>query len=173
MKQIRLIALVVAVLMFGALSFVSADEGDNACSGGVLDGKCGSDWEWICGYYLQQWTEAGGWSGNYAFPDWCDPDSVLPRKPEVSATGVVSLAGCYTDGDESFYYSGTRTIEFLVNHDATDCSGSHTHDGSVLEVGSEAEAEAICETLVDYPYVWNPSQEGFNSPANLWICDND
>lgn len=171
MKQVRIGLLILAVLLFGALTFVRAQEDDNACyAGAALDSKCKSDWEWVCGYYLEQWTEAGGWSGNYAFPDWCDPASLLPPKPQVSVT---SLAGCYTNGTQSFYYAGTRTSEIPWNHSATDCSATHTHEGTGLEVATQAEAEAICDTLVDYPYVWNPSQKGYNSPANLWLCEND
>lgn len=65
---------------------------DNACNpGGVMEGKCDTDWEWGCGYYLARWISAGGWGGNYAMNTDCV--SLLPPVPVVAVTEDGSVAG--------------------------------------------------------------------------------
>lgn len=143
---------------------------DNECNpGGVLyreenqDG-CQSEWYWKAGWYLARFND--GKISREDFPK--EFESVLPPLTET-----VSLGACYTNGKESFYYSGTISEEFIFNHTATDCSGDHVHVGTGLIVASRAAAQTICDTLVDYPYVWNPSQQDYNSPSNLWLCEDD
>ena len=183
MKKLRLIALVLVVLMVGALSLVQAQEDDNACyAGGALDGRCESAWDWICGYYLQQWEAAGGWNGNYAFPDWCDPDSLLPLRPEVPPGDPVSLISCYHDGTNSFYYNGLSPSPIEWYGGVTDCSGTPSniylsYDATyVFEAANVDESIVICYSLVPpsptpigsitYPFALH----GYNSPANPWGC---
>ena len=170
MKHIILIGLVLVVLL-GAFSMVSAQDSDNACAGGLLDGRCNSDWAWICGYYLEHWQAAGGWNSSYAFPDWCDPASLLPPKPQVTPTSV-----CYfsASDDFSFYYSGiNQTLVTWYDEGVLDCSGAPHDYGPyyAIEASDEITAQAICDTLLSFGYIWNPNQEsGYNSPANLWLC---
>lgn len=159
------------------------DDSDNACAGGLLDARCETDWEWICGYYLQQWEDAGGWNGNYAFPDWCDPDSLLPPRPgtDTSHEDPVSLIGCYNDGTNSFYFGGTSPSPIEWHDSVIDCSGTASniypgYDAAyVFEATEVNEASQICATL--YPpgillvaFTYYYSLHGFNSPPNLWGC---
>jgi len=65
---------------------------DNACNpGGVMDGKCDTDWEWTCGYYLARWISAGGWGGNYMMNSDCV--SLLPPVPVVEINEAGAVAG--------------------------------------------------------------------------------
>jgi hypothetical protein len=189
MTKLRLIVLVLVVLMLGAVGMAGAqDQGDgddgNACeTGGLIDGKCTTDWHWICGWYLQQWEDAGGWVGNYSIPDWCDPISLLPPKPEEPeastdpVTDPGTVPGCYNDDDYwSFYYTGVSGTLVTWYEDNLDCSGTPADYPG--EYGVEApdydSAMAICEDIVgEFPDGWNPSASGYNSPANLWICYED
>jgi hypothetical protein len=66
---------------------------DNACNeGGLMAGKCNTEWEWVCGYYLARWVNAGGYSSTYAFPDWCAPSLLLPPRPPVIVTASASTS---------------------------------------------------------------------------------
>lgn len=177
MKHIILIGLVLVVLL-GAFSMVSAQDSDNACEGGLLDGRCNSDWAWICGYYLEHWEAAGGWNSSYAFPDWCDPASLLPPRPErtqdTGANTPATLAGCYyqpTSSNWSFYYDGTSRATILWYEGVQNCTGAPQNYGEYgVEVSTEAEALAICEILIGYASAYRPSDYLYNSPANLWLC---
>ncbi|HUN08584.1 MAG TPA: hypothetical protein PLQ56_18400 [Aggregatilineales bacterium] len=180
MKKLRLVGLLLLILLIGAFNMVQAqeEEAGNACeTGGLIEGKCTTEWHWVCGWYLQQWEKAGGWYGTYAFPDWCDPISLLPPKPEVKEGATATSTGCYTDNSYwSFYYSGTSGTEITWYEDNLDCSG--TPDRSYPDYGIEAPdydtAMDECSLLTYFPYVWNPNQEeGYNSPSNLWICTED
>ena len=88
MKHLIKVILLVAFIITSAfpLAIVHADEPaigspeDNACNpSGVMDGKCDTDWEWGCGYYLARWLSAGGWSGTYHMIADCV--SLLPPVP--------------------------------------------------------------------------------------------
>ena len=142
---------------------------DNACNGGLLDGRCKTDWTWTCGWYLQQWEAAGGWYGSYTVPDWCDPASLLPRKPEVPVT---TLAGCYTNGTYSFYYSGVSGSTVVwFSSGVTNCAGtSINYSQYAIEAPDKNTASNTCLSLTANPTTWYPSAFGYNSPANIWFC---
>lgn len=150
-------------------SLPTTESNANACTDGVLEGKCESGWEWTCGYYLQQWEAAGGWYGTYTVPDWCDPDSLLPRKPEVITE---PQGGCYTNSYVSFYYSGIST-SVITEYSTTDCTGAAlaypTKYG--VDAADLSAAQNVCTTLVPIsPSVWKPAIYSYNSPDSLWFC---
>lgn len=102
----RSLLLMLALLMLIAPISAMAQEPplgsaeDNACNaGGVMEGKCDTPWEWICGYYLARWTTNGGWfTPNNFFPDWCA--SLLPPRPvslAEAAEGQLLTVCDYTD----------------------------------------------------------------------------
>lgn len=94
MKKSALLLLLVVILIATAvpLSNVTAQQPlpgtpqDNACNiGGTMEGKCDTQWEWTCGWYVAQWFNKGGWNtANNTIPDWCLPDILLPPKPPPS-----------------------------------------------------------------------------------------
>jgi hypothetical protein len=171
-KKIIIVLLLLLAFSVTALSFVQAEEGDNACyTGGLLDSRCKDDWTWICGYYLQQWLNAGGWAGGYAFPDWCDPENLLPPKPPAESSA--SLAGCYdSEFEGSIYYNGISGSEYTYYFEAG-CSGESFLSRSewIVEAVTEAAALAVCGNLTDFPSVFSLNSEGYSTaPAVLWLC---
>lgn len=173
MKKLGIIVvLLVVMLSASVLSFVQAEENDNACyTGGLLEGRCKDDWTWICGYYLHQWEAAGGWGGNYAFPDWCDPDSLLPPREPVTEEG--SLAGCYDHLSEgSIYYNGVSGSEYTQYSEAG-CAGDAfpSRNEWIVEASNEAAAMALCDAITDFAAVFSLNSEGYlTAPATLWLC---
>ncbi|MEZ4667930.1 MAG: hypothetical protein R3E39_08450 [Anaerolineae bacterium] len=180
MKQTRLVILILVVVLFGSLSLVGAQDDGNACeNGGDMAGKCDNEWKWICGWYLQHWEDAGGWYSNYAFPDWCDPASLLPPKPEVTN----NLAGCYSyiSGPVlravrigSIYYNGTSGSNY-TSFTTPDCSGTGYPSSKeyIVESSNSSSAQAMCSTLVNplYAYVTTLNSRGYASaPSSLWFC---
>ncbi|MBZ0305231.1 MAG: hypothetical protein K8I82_04100, partial [Anaerolineae bacterium] len=63
MKKLSLFLLIVLLLLTGVVSAQQPDgdapsPADNACNpGGALAGKCDTDWEWTCGWYLAQFYQ--------------------------------------------------------------------------------------------------------------------
>ncbi len=87
-----LLLIITSVVILTPASAQDAD--DNACyTGGAMEGKCTSDWHWICGWYVDNWLDKGGWSAYPPtdFPDWCDPISLLPPRPSVDPITLVVL----------------------------------------------------------------------------------
>jgi hypothetical protein len=106
----KLLVIVLSVLLiFGTVLPVFADDPkpgskeDNACyPGGAMEGKCDTEWEWVCGYYLAHWLTAGGWfNGKNSIPDSCI--SLLPPKPLPSVDGPV-IGVCSVDAGTNAVY---------------------------------------------------------------------
>lgn len=60
MKRASLLLLVLVVLavLSGGVSAQEESPAENACNpGGLMEGKCDTEWEWECGYYLAQFFE--------------------------------------------------------------------------------------------------------------------
>lgn len=136
MRILLLLTLAIILVSLVPIKVSQAQDPENACfEGGAMAGKCNTDWEWVCGYYLAQWTNAGGWQNpnNIPFPSWCNPQSLLPPTPAPvivdQASGAifpigfcvgipvssqsVSFNGSYFIQGPFTYYNGT------VNCDTT------------------------------------------------------
>lgn len=106
MKIMICFALVLVLLMPMGLANAQSPSSSNACfEGGLMAGKCTTEWDFICGYYLALWLNGGGWSAanSIIFPDWCDPATLLPARPvetpvdsSSSTTPPIVLAGTIT-----------------------------------------------------------------------------
>ncbi|MEZ4667929.1 MAG: hypothetical protein R3E39_08445 [Anaerolineae bacterium] len=149
------------------------DTNENACDGGLLDGRCGSEWEWTCGWYLQQWEDAGGWKGTYEIPDWCNPQSVLPPKPsdEQSATTTtttvttIAQAGCFPWFKGYYMKTNGSAVEAsaAAYYDNT-CSITIAGYDSIAWAATKTEADALCLTI-------SPTYTAATTPTtNLWDC---
>lgn len=85
---------------------------DNACyTGGDMEGKCDTDWEWRCGWHLARWQADGGWFGAYPMLDECV--SLLPPRPVVdrqqqqpAAPMVFPSAGCIATAVDFLDFGG-------------------------------------------------------------------
>lgn len=113
MKRVLLLILVFALLI--PIGITTAQEpgtkADNACyEGGSMAGKCDTEWEWVCGYYLARWESAGGWNTpNNLFNSACI--SLLPPPPVAGTPVAEVLELCRTGGGVTFciYSNGVAT----------------------------------------------------------------
>ena len=93
MKKVLLVVLLMlltipATVMAKESIGINQTENDNECyEGGVMEGKCDTDWEWECGWYLYQLDH-----GSQYFPEWCE--SLLEGVPEITVI-------CRIDGGSS------------------------------------------------------------------------
>jgi hypothetical protein len=111
MKKSALLLVLLAILLaipFGYSLAQPPQPGtpqDNACNtGGPMAGKCDTEWEWICGWYVAQWYNKGGWNTpNNTIPDWCQPQILLPQKPPPSTPDpTANPTSCVNYGANSF-----------------------------------------------------------------------
>lgn len=93
MRKRALFILIALLLVMPLVIHAEGDPHENACyEGGSMwrdngDG-CPTEWHWIVGWYLANWENNGGWSNpDNSFPDWADPEHVLP--PDPAAAPVV------------------------------------------------------------------------------------
>jgi len=71
LSSVLLLSVIVAIIASANEPKPETPE-DNACyAGGEMDGKCDTDWEWTCGWYLARWITAGGWYGDFVMPTDC------------------------------------------------------------------------------------------------------
>jgi hypothetical protein len=98
MKYLLTLLVPVGITSAGDPAIGSPD--DNACNaGGVMDGKCTTEWHWVCGWYLARWQSNGGWlTPNNPFNDACA--SLLPPRPvsEAAAFAATTTIICIRDG---------------------------------------------------------------------------
>ncbi|MBZ0275968.1 MAG: hypothetical protein K8I60_07485 [Anaerolineae bacterium] len=87
MRKRALFILIALLLVMPLVMHAEGDPHENACyEGGSMwresgDG-CPTEWHWIVGWYLANWENNGGWSNpDNPFPDWADPEHVLPPNP--------------------------------------------------------------------------------------------
>lgn len=125
MKQILRVILVGLSMMALFMSVAFADEPiegspeDNACnSGGQMEGKCDSEWHWVCGYYMARFYSQSYDQGGYdtsLVPDWCA--SLLPPAPEPAVPGSVCIVT--VNGNDyvvpTFVLSGKANDDYIWN----------------------------------------------------------
>lgn len=181
MKRIWILA-VLLVLVCGAAmaqepspNDPEASEDANACfAGGTMDGKCAldadgdgvledfeEDWAWTCGWYLIRLET--GLIKSEAMPESC-------------FSLVESGYRCYINGSfgSSFLYTGPNgTIGNIVFFPNLECAG----DGLIAPASaliisdSEAEAQAICESLGTVFFFGLASSVGWSTPDGYYGCD--
>lgn len=118
----RALLLILALTLLIPVGMTHAQEPgtkeDNACyEGGSMAGKCDTEWEWVCGYYLARWERAGGWNTpNNVLNTACI--SLLPPQPvetiEIQVLCRVVPATIITD---CIYSDSTATED--TNSDGT------------------------------------------------------
>lgn len=146
-----IILLVVVVTPLHAQEPTVGSKEDNACNeGGSMAGKCDTPWEWVCGYYLARWEEAGGWSGGYNLPTWCE--SVLPARPVDPITGAVVVVGpgCVSvPGWWSVDFKGGFTIPAPVfSYPPMDCTAAPNGQflNPMVYAVNQPAAAALCQS---------------------------
>lgn len=99
----------------GALIYIppyepeAGSKGDNACNeGGSMAGKCDTDWEWTCGWYLARY-EAAVFAG---VPSTCQILVDLIPKPAKDEAVAAGGAGATCS---IVYTTATNTIDFSAN----------------------------------------------------------
>jgi hypothetical protein len=102
----KLIVLLLTLLLLIPATASAQEPGtpeDNACNeGGLMEGDCTTEWHWECGWYLARWQANGGWNTMPFFPDWCNPDVLLPARPlaDENAEGIIQICRTYFNPDE-------------------------------------------------------------------------
>lgn len=139
----------------------STDSTENACfEGGLMAGKCDTEWEFICGYYLAQWLNNGGWSNlaNNTFPTWCNPASLLPARPQGDLAEDATTDYCYSfiydapdpyaDEPYSIWYTGPANVlgNAIFYFTNATCSGGQTGNSFFGVV--DAASFALCDSWV-------------------------
>ncbi len=139
------------LLATGFFVFAADDQGDpndptindraNACyEDGSMAGKCDTEWEWECGWYLIRF-ESGMISPD-GFPTGCI--SVLP--PEVAA-GLTPSIGCQLFTGTYVFFTGNFLPVGTVTYSDAACttpSGTNTLVPAVYAPGGVLEATNIC-----------------------------
>lgn len=176
MRRFLLIVTLFIGVMLGNLTTAqeSTNEIDNECyTGGELEGKCTTEWDWTCGWYIRNWRNTGG-----PIPDWCH----YQINPVPAASAVVNppkpvpqypSAGCVYNGP--------------VYNDYTNFGG-----GWWLPINATIYTDANCQNAISsswlYPVIYSPApydaqtlcQEAFgtsiwNNVANgtdIYLCNN-
>lgn len=152
------------------VSYPLGDRNENACNeGGSMAGQCESVWAWQCGWYVAQWVNAGGWSGNYPIPSECSiglppvhvkSSITSPGSPPVQAQ--YPSAGCvsYHSGNYVNFYGGWALSTSYPLFTNANCTNEYADSilGPVLGSGRLVYAPA--------PYDANQlCQEAFGSNA--------
>ena len=151
---------------------------DNACfPGGSMEGKCTTDWEWSCGWYLARWQAMGGYaSRNEDFmPANCT--SLLPARPvkvgsddgEVSAPAgpaptsvpVPPMALCISSEKSEEADLSIKLPSFPGNatpyEKGSGCTGTPGFAITVVKINDQTAAVMMC----------SDTDEAFNSARNL------
>jgi hypothetical protein len=98
----------------------------NACyEGGSMEGKCATDWEWQCGWYLIRFES--GVISQENFPITCKSllgEGIVPFSPFPSVTG------CIYSGQSNYYflftggYTQGNSLGTSYSGYTSDCSGA-------------------------------------------------
>lgn len=155
MKKILLVFLILGLLIPVGISTGQEPntKEENTCyEGGSMAGKCDSEWEWVCGWYLAQWQTNGGWD-NLANPfnpfnDACA--SLLPPRPAPIA-GASPAIGPYC------VFVPLAYVNF--------------NGGFALPSSAPTYSDAACQSIVSsigIPLVYASSQ-----PAALALCQSN
>lgn len=144
---------------------------DNACyEGGSMAGKCDTEWEWVCGWYLARWEANGGWNavGN-SLNNACA--SLLPPRPaenfatDSSGSAVVAGPGCIPFfGGFYVNFVGFSIAAPTIIYDDTNCTNDVSMIGTALVYAADiVAAEALCQNTFGLAV--------FNNPApNIYTC---
>jgi hypothetical protein len=130
----------------------AVNESANACySGGAMEGKCDSEWAWMCGWHLIRLDPENDIS-RAEFPAACS--SLLPPRSETPPAAAPSVpsapAGCYTNGIDSLQWTGGAGPSTVTTHFGTVCGG--TADPRVIAYAlTKAQADAMCSSTT-YPF---------------------
>lgn len=170
------------IIMLFSVMLVSADGADdqgnsndpnindraNACyEGGDMEGKCDTEWEWHCGWYIIRLTDSQDEAVRAAFPSMCV--SLLPAL-NISVSDVPGAGRCTA-------ISGTRWLVFGSNYMAvgvypgfsdpscTTPAGDVTLTKAYVIASNTTDALSICTANL-HPSV-------FGGPyGETYICDN-
>lgn len=178
MKSVSIILLVIIVVLVLFVPAYAQDDGgstdDNEClTGGVMEGKCTSDWHWICGWYLDNWFDKGGWLANPPtdFPDWCNPRSLLPPPPpppDPNAPGFPS-GGCVYNGpyynDYTNFNGGWALAAPSPVYSDSGCTlFSTTWIQGIVYAPAPFDANALCQAAFGRNAVFN------SPPSDVYLC---
>lgn len=172
----KLVLLVILLLAFPILVHAQEPEpgtaADNACyTGGVMEGKCDTDWEWTCGYYLARWISAGEWFGNYPMPTSCA--SLLPPPPMGSAVTLTLTSVCLTSGFGPFLFTGTPNSSPNGGFYSTaGCTGILIVEGTLVEAPDISAANLICTNILSARGISHMGAvlAGIPSEPDQWFC---
>jgi len=148
---------------------------DNACyAGGAMEGKCDTEWEWLGGWHL---ARLGSLYTRDNFP--ADFVTLLPGEAEAAAPAPAApKAMCFSNGGEDILYSGVpNKLGNIVRAESDDGSctdlESAPEDYRFIIVGSEEFAEDLCRDTFPDGDLDPMTYEGFDAPANYWLCEYD
>jgi hypothetical protein len=160
----------------------------NACySGGAMAGKCTSEWEWICGWYMIRYDN--GLLSREEVPFSCF--TLLPSQytDEIAlgssgGGGLANIAsGCYDGAGGNFdrNYNGTPNVvgnvSGYVTLDGT-CGGGDAWAGAGITAmwwftNTTNAVDVLAECLGVNPSFTRAYQEtgfGFAVPSYVWLC---
>lgn len=145
----------------------AVNERANACyEGGSMEGKCDTDWEWVCGWHLIR-AEA---DETYVMPEWCE--SLLPKPP---ASGEANVGGGNPCVFTNFlYFKITGPLNTSPNgafySDAGCTSGGG--EGTLVQAADLSSANAICDSILGPRGLTNGGAvlAGGALPADYWFC---
>lgn len=184
MKRQYVLLLVLAIMVsMGTIIFALDDEGNandpaineraNACyEDGTMAGKCATDWEWTCGWYLIRFDS--GLMSREQVPAFCE--SLLPALPESSTSSSKKDNSSSGGGGKcvgpiyGFAYVNFGSSNFLASpytiYDDPDCTSTYSPGGNDLaysESGLVA-AQAICDAK-------SPGTDAFLLDNNVYVCN--
>jgi hypothetical protein len=171
----RLLTLILLLTLLVPVGLASADDpaigspDDNACNaGGVMDGKCTTEWHWVCGWYLARLNK--NLITRAQFPAQCS--SLLAPLPDPApfVRGFVCIKDRGNIIDVSFpEFNGVAERVTVYLHFPTPglpptCSGPYL---ILLKgfYGTIAEATAVCSAAVPMAVAFPASY-----PSNLFSC---
>lgn len=157
MRKRALFALIALLLVLPLVIHAEGDPHENACyEGGSMwrdngDG-CPTEWHWLVGWYLANWENNGGHSNpDNFFPDWGNPQSVLPplpEPPEPSSDGdAYPSAGCllWETGPTYLDFGGGWNLSTPMRYSDAACTNpSSTIDLKFVYAPAPYDAEALC-----------------------------
>jgi hypothetical protein len=180
MKQVLLILLLI-ILSTLAVFAQTDDEGNpndptvndhaNACyNGGAMEGKCDTQWEWECGWYMIRYDYS--LISREEIPIRCD--SLLPSDVPPAVRSDGEEIWCYTNGNESFYLiAPLNTYINYVAFNSPDCMTNQYQGGAptIVSAATEAEAVVICHSMWYAGVYLRLVDIGFNTPSTWYICE--
>lgn len=166
-------SLLILILIFFSVVLVSADGVDdqgnpndpnvneraNACfEGGDMAGKCDTEWEWMCGWYIIRLTEPQDEVLRAAFPPDC-----LSLLPALEIITIDEVRNCIDGG---FGYSLSLPIDTIGPmigniYTGTTCSGAFEVSASYVIAVDLSAAQALCPS---------PQVTGWPHTPPLWVC---